>query len=426
MTSTPDRAPRQRVLAERYRTIRAVSMQLVEGLSAEDCLLQSMADASPVKWHLAHVSWFFETFVLEQAESAFQPFDASFRELFNSYYVGVGARFARSERGLLSRPSLERVFDYRRAIDQRLLTVLDGAPLAGLLLDTIELGLHHEQQHQELILTDLKHHFSRNPQYPVYRPAIELAVATVAPLSFMRFEGGHARSGHDGDGFAFDNEMPATTQLLQPFELARRLITNGEYLDFIEAGGYRRPELWLADGWDKCQLEGWQAPLYWFHAGGRWHHYTLGGARPVRDSEPVCHVSYYEAEACARWLNARLPTEHEWEHAARTASPQIAGHYLDSGLFHPAAADGAARHALQQLSGTVWQWTQSAYLPYPGFRTAPGAVGEYNGKFMINQMILRGASCVTPRDHTRPSYRNFFPPQTRWQFSGIRLARDVR
>ena len=406
-------------LSERYAGIRAQTLALAEGLSAEDCQLQSMPDASPVKWHLAHTAWFFETFVLAGALPGYRVFDPAFRSLFNSYYVGVGERAPRAERGLMSRPSLETVLAYRKQIDTAMqdgfaASIFDAARMA-----LIELGLQHEQQHQELIVTDLKHHFSRNPLRPVYRADALRPRTAIPPPVFVPYAGGVSAIGHDtADGFAFDNETPRHRVFVEPFALASRLVTNGEYAAFIADGGYRQPALWLSDGWDAVQREGWQAPLYW-HDMQR--HYTLAGERNIAADEPVCHVSFYEAEAYARWAGARLPTEIEWELAARDAAIRD-GHFVDSGHFHPRPA--TAGEGLKQLFGDVWEWTGSAYLPYPGYRPAEGAVGEYNGKFMINQMVLRGGSCATPRDHIRASYRNFFPPAARWQFSGIRLARS--
>ncbi|WP_428381700.1 ergothioneine biosynthesis protein EgtB [Nevskia ramosa] len=389
---------RGRALSDRFARIRAQSLALAEGLSAEDCQLQSMPDASPVKWHLAHSTWFFETFVLSAVDAAYQPVDSAYRELFNSYYVGIGARAPRAERGLMSRPSLDQVIAYRNTVDARLLAALTEGRLDAEMLDRIELGLHHEQQHQELILTDLKHHLSRNPLHPVYRN--EAVVATEVPLQWIGFAADVHAIGHAGDDFAFDNERPRHRVFAEAFALASRLVSNAEYQAFIDDGGYARPELWLSDGWDAVQAGGWQAPLYWFDDGS---HYTLAGRQPRAAAAPVCHVSYYEADAYARWAEARLPTEAEWEIAAQAAD----------------------RAAFAQMTGERWQWTHSAYLPYPGFQPATGAVGEYNGKFMINQMVLRGGSCATPQGHLRTSYRNFFPPATRWQFSGIRLARSV-
>ncbi len=389
---------RGRALSDAFARIRTQSLALAEGLSAEDCQLQSMPDASPVKWHLAHSTWFFETFVLAAVDAAYQPVDPAYRELFNSYYVGIGARAPRAERGLMSRPSLDQVVAYRKTVDARLLAVLTEGRLDDDMLDRIELGLHHEQQHQELIVTDLKHHLSRNPLYPAYRSENE--VVTEASLQWIRFAADVHAIGHAGDGFAFDNERPRHRVFAEAFALASRLVSNAEYQAFIDDGGYARPELWLSDGWDAVRADGWQTPLYWFDDGS---HYTLAGRQPRAAAAAVCHVSYYEADAYARWAEARLPTEAEWEVAAQS---------VDSA-------------ALVQLTGERWQWTHSAYLPYPGFQPATGAVGEYNGKFMINQMVLRGGSCATPPGHLRNSYRNFFPPATRWQFSGIRLARSV-
>lgn len=397
---------------------------LTEGLSAEDCLLQSMPDASPVKWHLAHTTWFFETFVLERAVPGYRCVDPAYRLLFNSYYVGVGERHPRPERGVLSRPSLHEVQHYRCTVEQQVAALLRQPSLKRDVAALIELGIHHEQQHQELILTDLKHHFSRNPIAPVYRQAATTGPVTAPPATDVHFEGGLVEVGRAGDGFCFDNEQPRHRMWLAPYALASRPVTNAEYLAFIDDGGYERPELWLSDGWDTRTREGWTAPLYWRRlADGDWHTYTLHGLCALAANEPVCHVSYYEAEAYARWAGARLPTESEWEVAARTlpAATTSRGSMLDDARFHPQAAPAGS--GLQQMYGDVWEWTQSAYLPYPGFRPAAGAVGEYNGKFMINQMVLRGGSCATPAAHIRASYRNFFPPQARWQFSGIRLAR---
>lgn len=428
-----DRRAGQSELAARLAKVRATSLRLIEGLSAEDCLVQSMPDASPVKWHLAHTTWFFETFILEAhlaPRNAFVPFDASFRVLFNSYYNGVGARHPRPERGLLSRPGLDTVLRYRTAIDQQLQDLLSGATLDTAWLDLIELGVHHEQQHQELILTDIKHHLWCNPVRPVWRSppsARPTDAPTEAPLeitpSSQPFAASSTLIGHGGKSFAFDNESPRHAVRLEPFSLATRLATNREYRAFMDDGGYRRPELWLSDGWDQVCQHAWAAPLYWIApqaAHEDWRAYTFSGVQDINPDAPVCHVSYYEADACARWLGGRLPTEFEWEHVA--ARQAIKGNFLDSGLLDPQPAQ-RVNHDCVQLYGDVWEWTQSAYLPYPGFRIAPGAVGEYNGKFMINQMVLRGGSCATPQDHLRASYRNFFPPHARWQFSGFRVAR---
>jgi ergothioneine biosynthesis protein EgtB len=415
---------RQATLLAEYRRVRGLTVAMTDGLTAEDCLVQSMADASPVKWHLAHLTWFFETFVLEPSIGGmYVPFDPAFRVLFNSYYVGVGERHPRAERGLISRPSLDRVFAYRQAVDERVGMLLESRDLPAAMLDVIELGLHHEHQHQELILTDLKHHFWKNPTRPVYRAVAAVPVGAIPAMTFIERPEGVAQIGAGDEGFAFDNERPRHRVWLAPFAVASRAVTCGEYLAFIEDGGYERPELWLSDGWDARMREGWQAPLYWERRGGDWSVFTLNGTKTLARDEPVAHVSYYEADACARWAEARLPTEAEWECVAETLGAAIPtdSHLYDGTHVHPRRADDDA----PRLYGDVWQWTSSAYLPYPGFATAPGAVGEYNGKFMINQMVLRGGSCATPAGHLRASYRNFFPAQTRWQFSGIRLARDL-
>jgi ergothioneine biosynthesis protein EgtB len=395
--------------AARYAAVRARTEALAAPLTVEDCALQSMPDASPVKWHLGHTTWFFETFVLERALPAFSPFRPEFRALFNSYYVGVGPRHPRPERGLLSRPSLQEVLDYRASVDERMQRVLADPRVAGL----IELGLHHEQQHQELILTDVKHLLSRNPLHPAYMAPKPAARDGVPGMRFAAFPEGVRQIGHEGDGFSFDNETPRHRVYLRGYAIADRLVTNGEYLQFMADGGYERAELWLSEGWDARQAQGWRAPLYW-DADGR--HFTLQGSRPIEPDEPVTHVSFYEAEAFARWAGARLPGEAEWELAAEGA-PR-GGNFLESGCLHP--APGAP-----QFFGDAWEWTTSTYGPYPGFRAAEGAVGEYNGKFMVNQYVLRGGSCATPESHIRVSYRNFFPAAARWQFSGIRLAKDA-
>jgi ergothioneine biosynthesis protein EgtB len=415
---------RQTALTADYLRVRAVTVAMTDGLSEEDCLIQSMPDASPIKWHLAHITWFFETFVLEASTPDYVPVDPAYRVLFNSYYVGIGERHPRAERGLISRPSFAEVLEYRRTIDDRVTALMRSRRLTDAMLDTVELGLHHEQQHQELLLTDLKHHLWKNPTRPAYRspPATPAARRPLPPMRFIERPEGFAQIGADGDDFAFDNERPRHRVWLAPFAFATRPVACGEYLEFIEAGGYAQPEWWLSDGWDVATREGWQAPLYWQRdAAGTWHQFTLFGMRPVDPDEPVAHVSYYEADAYARWAGARLATETEWECVAADRGLDDA-HVFDGTHPHPRRAESDAS---MQLFGDVWEWTGSAYLPYPGFQPAPGAVGEYNGKFMINQMVLRGGSCATPVGHVRASYRNFFPPAARWQFSGIRLARDL-
>ena len=411
-------------LTARYSAIRAGTEALVAPLSAEDCALQSMPDCSPAKWHLAHTSWFFETFVLEATIADYRPYNAAFRVLFNSYYQSVGEQYERPHRSLLTRPSLEEVKRYRHHIDQQMMALLKHPEqLPHNMRGIIELGLNHEQQHQELLLTDIKHLFSFNPLHPAYRQArVSARHIEVSPMGWIAFGAGLTEIGHDGNGFAFDNEGPRHTVYLHPYRLATRLVTNAEYVEFISAGGYARPEFWLSDGWNKICTAGWQHPLYWQQQDGAWVSHTLNGLQPIALNEPVCHVSYYEADAYARYADARLATEMEWEHGA--ASVARVGNFVESGQLHP-AADSNNESTLSQLFGDLWEWTASPYAPYPGFKAPAGALGEYNGKFMCNQMVLRGGSCVTPRSHIRASYRNFFPPDARWQFSGIRLARDV-
>lgn len=429
----PPQAPLASVLSlearhatSRFLGIRAATEALGSGLSAEDCALQSMPDASPVKWHFAHTSWFFETFLLRPHAAQYRIFNEAFGYLFNSYYEAVGPRHPRPQRGLISRPGLQEVLDYRRHVNEAVVKLLsDRWPLEPAALDILELGLHHEQQHQELILTDLKHLLWCNPQKPAYRSAPLPTNAKLKSLQWYSYPEGVRRIGHVGTSFAFDNERPGHRVFLEPFEIGSRLITNGEYLQFIEDKGYQRAELWMSEGWQLVQNEGWIAPLYWERDARRWQHFTLSGMRELDLDEPVCHVSWFEADAFARWSNARLPTESEWETAAMDGAQ--GGNFAESGRFHPAAlAALRADWGPAQLFGDVWEWTNSAYLPYPGFRTAGGAVGEYNGKFMSNQFVLRGGSCATPQSHIRVTYRNFFPSHARWQFSGIRLARDPR
>jgi ergothioneine biosynthesis protein EgtB len=417
----PSSIPTAGPLGERFAAVRAQTMALAAPLSPEDCAAQSMPDASPVKWHLAHTTWFFETFVLEPHAGDYRSFDPAFRVLFNSYYNAVGAKHPRPERGLLTRPSLDAVLAYRAHVDAALAPLLDAD---GPWRATIELGLHHEQQHQELVVTDLKHLLSRNPTRPAYLPAWPLTTVAAREPGWFAHPGGIVEVGHAGPAFAFDNEGPRHPVLLQPFELATHPVTNGEYIAFIEDGGYRRPELWLSLGWDAVGTQRWEAPLYWERRDGAWWTFTLRGMAEIDPAAPLTHVSLFEADAYARWAGARLPTEFEWEAVASGAPLQ--GNFLENGVLHPLALrDASARGQPTQLFGDVWEWTQSSYAPYPRFRAAEGAIGEYNGKFMCNQVVLRGGSCATPRSHIRASYRNFFPPESRWQFSGLRLARDV-
>lgn len=411
------------VALDRYRSVRAMTGRLAEPLGAEDCQVQPMPDASPTKWHLAHTTWFFETFLLIPRAPGYRAFHPSFSYLFNSYYNAVGARAARPERGLMTRPSLEEVFSYREAVDIAVARFLGGmeSGLAPEIASVLELGLNHEQQHQELIVTDIKYTLSRNPLRPSYREDVARPVrGDPMPLSWHEFPGGLDRIGHEGRGFCFDNEGPRHPVYVEGFEVASRAVTNGEYMAFIDDGGYRRPEFWLSDGWSCANARGWDSPLYWEEVDGAWWAQTLGGFRRVDEAEPACHLSYYEADAYARWAGARLPTEAEWEIAAR--EEEISGNLLEDECFHPRPAVGGTR--LAQCFGDVWEWTASPYTPYPGMRPAAGALGEYNAKFMCNQLVLRGGSCATPRSHIRPTYRNFFPPEARWQFSGIRLARS--
>ncbi len=418
----PESAPARTTL-ERYRAVRGASERLAEPLSAEDCGVQSMEDASPTKWHLAHTSWYFETFVLEAALPDYTPFDPHFRVLFNSYYNGIGDQYSRPERGVLSRPSLDEVRAYRAHVDAHMQQAISSALPAA--LDAIaEIGLHHEQQHQELIVTDLKHLLSHNPTFPAYRTdCVEAAVESVERLGWLGVEGGTREIGHGDPSFRFDNESPRHEVLLQDFELASRLTTNGEYLEFMSEGGYERPEWWLSDGWATVEERRWRSPAYWVRQDGGWYVHTLGGLRRLREDEPVTHLSAYEADAYARWAGARLPSEAEWEVVA--AQEPRRGNFVESGEYHPRALGPDPGDGPQQMYGDVWEWTQSPYSSYPGFKPPPGALGEYNAKFMCNQMVLRGGSCATPEDHIRSTYRNFFPPNARWQFTGLRLARDA-
>jgi ergothioneine biosynthesis protein EgtB len=404
--------------AARYAAVRAATLALAQPLSPEDCQVQSAPFASPVKWHLAHTSWFFETFVLERADAAHRPFHPAFRALYNSYYVGLGPAWQRPQRGLLTRPSLAEVLDYRAHVDERIAALLArGVDAATAAL--VELGLNHEEQHQELLLTDVKHLLAQNPLAPRYAPEPPRARHAATAEAWIAHAGGLVEIGHAGPGFAFDNETPRHRVHLEPFEIASRPVTNGEWLAFAADGGYARAELWMSEGWDVARAQGWAAPLHWRARDGAWREFTLHGERALDPSEPVCHVSWYEADAYARWRGARLPTEAEWEHAAR-ASDCRAG-FAPRGRAHPSPA--AAGSGCLQASGAVWQWTASAYRPYPGFRPWEGEVGEYNSKFMANQFVLRGGSCATPRGHARATYRNFFHADARWQFSGLRLAR---
>ncbi len=413
-------------LAQAYDQVRSFSEQLCEPLATEDYVVQSMDDVSPTRWHLAHTTWFFETFVLARARPSYRGFHPEFSYLFNSYYNMVGDQFPRPQRGVLSRPTVEEIFEYRAHVDKHMSDVLSAfdPPADPEMAEIVEVGLNHEQQHQELMLTDLKHVFSCNPLYPVYgRPSGEPQPSSPRPLKWKAFEEGLRWIGNDGEGYSYDNERPRHRVFIEGFEITDRLITNGEYLAFIEDGGYERPELWLSEGWAVVQERDWRAPLYWMKQEGWWRLFTLSGLKDLDLAEPVCHVSYYEADAFARWSNAWLPTEMAWEHAAGLVD--IDGNFAEAKRFHPQPADpDGGGQDIAQMFGDVWEWTCSPYVGYPGYRPPEGALGEYNGKFMCNQMVLRGGSCATPRTHIRATYRNFFPPDARWQFTGIRLTRE--
>jgi ergothioneine biosynthesis protein EgtB len=418
-------------LLGRFHQIRNFTDALCSGLEPEDYVVQSMPDVSPTKWHLAHSTWFFETFILKKFFAGYRAEIPEYAYLFNSYYNAAGDMHRRDLRGLISRPTVQETHRYRASIDSHIDGLLSDADEK--LLDEIEpilvLGIHHEQQHQELLITDIKHVFAQNPLYPVYRKAKTGGGSSAtpgsqsSPLQFIEFDEATVAIGHDGHGFAYDNEGPRHQALVPEFSLASRPITNGEYIEFIEANGYTRPEFWLSLGWMTANEQRWQAPLYWMKRDGAWWHFTLSGFRHVDESEPVTHISYFEADAYANWAGARLPTEFEWERAAFDCP--IEGNFVEDEIFHPRAMSFSDHDGqLHQIFGDVWEWTRSAYSPYPGYRAAPGALGEYNGKFMCNQYVLRGGSCATSRTHIRRTYRNFFQPEKRWQFTGIRLARD--
>ncbi|MGE0687861.1 MAG: ergothioneine biosynthesis protein EgtB [Dehalococcoidia bacterium] len=403
-------------LAAAFREMRQQTEALCSPLETEDYVIQSMPDVSPPKWHLAHTSWFFEQFVLDVFQPGYARFHPKYHYLFNSYYNGAGVFHPRLRRGMLSRPSVQEIYAYRAYVTEATLSLIEHAD-AGLLAQigpVITLGINHEQQHQELLLTDIKHILWSNPLEPVYAAAAE-HVSRTRPQGWIESEGGLIEIGAQGGGFAFDNELPRHRVYLEPYRLADRPVTNREYLEFMADGGYSKPEIWLSDGWATINREKWDAPMYWEQRGGEWWNFTLSGMRRVDPNEPVTHVSHYEAAAFAHWAGKRLPTEQEWEHAAE--SMPIEGNFVESGIYHPASTPEGTR-----FYGDVWQWTQSAYTPYPGFEPLPGTVGEYNGKFMSGQNVLRGGSCATPLSHIRASYRNFFQPYHRWQFTGIRLA----
>ena len=403
-------------IADLFTQVRERSEALTASLSAEDMMLQSMEDASPAKWHLAHTTWFFEEFILKPHVSDYQTPDDRFAFLFNSYYVQAGPRHARDKRGLISRPDVDAVLSYRSYVEDAMRDLLAaGRDETPLIEQLTELGCHHEMQHQELLITDFLHALSYNPLMPAYRDPEPMPVTQEVPLEFNAHDGGMTMIGHSGDEFAYDCEQPKHQSFLAPYRLANRAVTNRDWIEFIDDGGYQAAPLWLMDGWATCQREGWEHPLYWWKQDDVWWTYTLRGPQPVNLDAPVVHVSYYEANAYACWANARLPTEQEWENAA--CDTPLRGNFLESNALRPLPGGG--------LWGDVWQWTQSPFSPYPGFRPPEGAIGEYNGKFMVNQFVLRGGSCATPRAQIRPTYRTFFYPHQRWQMLGLRLAKDT-
>lgn len=409
-----------------FQDVRGTTARLIAPLSPEDTVVQSMPDASPTKWHAAHTTWFFETFLLERFEPNFAPHRDAFRVLFNSYYNAVGEQFPRAHRGLLSRPTFDECCEYRTAVNDRIDRLIECCPVDDLpvVCSLIEVGLHHEQQHQELLLTDILHVFSVNPLEPAYLPAKPGEQTEGARGQWVKFEGGMRPMGHAGGGFCFDNELPRHEAFIRPFELGSRAVNCAEWIAFIDDGGYGRPELWHSAGWAECCGAKWSAPLYWKAVDGEWTVLTLRGRRPVDANAPVTHISWFEASAYANWAGGRLPSEQEWELASRGVA--VEGNLLRSGSLHPVPGKPeSGPNDLIGMFGDTWEWTSSSYDPYPGYRTPEGAIGEYNGKFMCSQYVLRGGSCVTPQDHVRPSYRNFFPPDARWQFSGVRLARDA-
>ncbi len=410
-------------LASSYPRVRSLTEELAAPLSGEDQTVQSMPDVSPAKWHRAHTSWFFETFLLTESLGSYAPFDPAYEYLFNSYYEGVGPIYPREQRGLVSRPGIEEIARYRIHVDRAMEQLLTR-PLDPRTHELVTLGLHHEQQHQELLLMDIKHVLWHNPVRRSYGNLTEPEPPGTAltPAEWVEHPGGLVEIGHQGPGFSFDNERPRHPVYLQPFALSDRVVTCSEWTSFIEDGGYQRADLWLSDGWAAVRHGRWDAPLYWTWEDGAWQVFTLGGVRPMHPHEPVCHVSYYEADAFARWSGARLPTEHEWE-AVHSTGSGATDDTFDLARLHPCPLSPSDSGSVP--GSGVWQWTSSSYSPYPGFTIAAGAVGEYNGKFMVNQYVLRGGSCVTPPGHARTTYRNFFPPGARWAFSGLRLARDA-
>jgi ergothioneine biosynthesis protein EgtB len=410
------------VIISKYRSIRKLTEKICEPLMAEDYVVQPVEDVSPPKWHLAHTSWFFETFILKRFHANYKLFDPAFNFIFNSYYESIGDRLLRTQRGNLTRPSINQIYNYRNYIDKHMLEVLDGK-LNLELITFLELGLQHEQQHQELLITDIKYILGHNPLFPIYiETPKDNSIKVPGDLQFIEIPEGLYEVGFENGGFCFDNEKPVHKKYIQKFRIMNRLITNGEYLHFMNDGGYRNFAYWLADGWTMVQKSGWNAPFYWMKKDDEWHEYTLGGLKKINPDSPVTHISFYEAEAFANWAGKRLLTEFEWEVAARFLKPDLSkGNFLESGIYHPAPV----MNNNNQMLGDTWEWTYSAYHPYPGYKREEGPLGEYNGKFMIGQIILRGGSCATPKDHIRITYRNFFQPEKRWQFTGIRLGENA-
>lgn len=418
----------KQMLLERYAEIRSFTEKLTETLETEDFVIQAVEETSPVKWHLAHTSWFFEAFVLKKGMPEYEALHPQYDYIFNSYYVQTSDPHCRDKRGNLSRPTVKQVFEFREFINENMHNFITGLDEEAFREwePVIEIGLNHEQQHQELLLTDLKFLLAQNPLYPIFLERTRNDAADPGPMSWVEFDEGVYEVGHPGGRFGYDNEFPEHKTYLYPFGISNRLVTNGEYLEFMNDGGYSDVRLWLDEGFSAVEREEWTSPLYWIKRDGEWHHYTLNGVEKLDLNEPVTHISYYEADAYARWAGVRLPTEKEWEAASKKA--EMKGHFVESMNVHPAGiADTASKgDDLIQMFGDAWQWTQSAYSPYPGYKPFPGALGEYNGKFMVNQYVLRGGSCATPGSHIRRSYRNFFHAHARWQFSGIRLAKDMR
>jgi ergothioneine biosynthesis protein EgtB len=426
-TAAAKKLSRAESLLARFREVRNFTARLAGNLAPEDCVVQSMPDVSPTKWHLAHTTWFFETFILKKWMPGYRDAVPEYAYLFNSYYNAAGAMHRRDLRGLISRPTVEEAKKYRVSVDSDIDALVSNADeeLFGEIEPILILGIHHEQQHQELLITDIKHVFAQNPLYPVFqRRDIGKDKIDINPLKFVEFDEAIIEIGYNGNGFSYDNEGPRHRALVLPFSLADRLITNREYLQFMADNGYSRSEFWLSLGWTTVNEQNWRSPLYWIERDGEWWNFTLSGLRKIDPNEPVTHLSYFEADAYANWAGARLPTEFEWERAA--AKIDIDGNFVESERFHPATLDASPRDGeLAQMFGDVWEWTRSSYSPYPGYQAGPGALGEYNGKFMCNQYVLRGGSCATSRTHIRKTYRNFFQPEKRWQFTGIRLARDL-